>query len=86
MGEKIVKKLIDEDQERNGVFKIFSHSSIFFSYFKRKIQLKSTYKDQIIVQWVEFNINRPFVYTFCENLRHVKTPSARFKNKKKQQP
>ena len=34
----------------------------------KKIQLESTYKGQIIVQWVEFSINRPFVFTFCEIL------------------
>ena len=80
MGEKIVKKLIDEDQERNGVFKILSHSSIFlnvFRIFNGRFNSNFTNYGQIIVQWVEFNIKQTLClyilrnFDFCvQNGRH----------------
>ena len=79
MGEKIVKKLRDEDQERNGVFKIFSHSSIFlnvFRIFNGRFNSNFTNYGQIIVQWVEFNIKRPFVDTYSEILIFVSKMAA----------
>ena len=79
MGEKIVKKLIDEDQERNGVFKILSHSSIFlnvFRIFNGRFNSNCINYGQIIVQWVELNIKRPSVYTFCEILIFVSKMAA----------
>ena len=41
---------------------------MFFRIFNQRFTSNSTNYGQVIVQWVEFNIKRPFVYTGKKNL------------------